>query len=142
MDWSGGGGSHTIFPTTCCSAHTSSPFPSIGGPRAVYWIGLAPKLPKRMLRQALRPLDPLGLEVSLTQEASALRLVRDGIPIAKSAKTGALLEHVPPPALVSSLTANLWGRKGLPGLAWTQASHISTPSPGFQGTRQQAVCRQ
>lgn len=66
-------------------------FPSIGGSQAACWVGLAPKFCKYIPRPIPRPLDSVGLEVSLILEASILTLV-SGLSISKSAKTRTLLE--------------------------------------------------
>lgn len=64
----------------------------------------------------------MGMEASLTLEASALRLVQAGLPDTKSAKTGALLG---PPA--SSLISVHAERKG--SLSFLTQPFYPAPSP-------------
>lgn len=69
-----------------------------------YWVGLAPEFPKIIPRQALRPLHPVSLDISLTLEASVLRLVRERPPTSSLPRQG--LSRSPP---APSLTTSSWG---------------------------------
>jgi hypothetical protein len=67
MDWSAQGAPpHPFFPLPSrFSSHTATPPPSAGVTGATQWVGLIPKLDKRLSKLLPRPLDPLGLEIRL-----------------------------------------------------------------------------